>query len=58
VLLFGEIEGSIEPGINPEEWKCKVTARPDKSSRRLGVVVVVIRDGHLFLVTVEWEDMK
>jgi hypothetical protein len=58
VLRLGEIEGPIEPGINPEEWKCKVTARTGRSSRRLGVAVVVIRDNHLFLITVEWEDVK
>ena len=49
VLRLGEIEGPIEPGINPGEWKCKVTTKLDKSSRRLE---------HLFLVTVEWEDTK
>jgi hypothetical protein len=58
VLRLGEIEGTIEPGINPGEWKCKVTAKPDKSSRRLGVAVVVLPNDRLFLVTVEWEDTK
>src|SRR5258707_15844513 len=58
VLRLGEIEGPLEPGINPGEWKCKVTAKPDKSSRRLGVAVIVVRNEHLFLVTVEWEDTK
>jgi hypothetical protein len=53
VLRLGEIEGPIEPGVNPGEWKCKVTAKPDKSSRRLGVAVVVVRDERLFLLTVE-----
>jgi len=58
VLRLGEIDGPIEPGVNPQEWKCKVTARVDKSSRQLGVAVVVIRNNHLFLMTVEWEDIK
>jgi hypothetical protein len=58
VLRLGEIEGPIEPGIHPGEWKCKVTSRAGRSSRRLGVATVVIRDSHLFLMTVEWEDMK
>src|SRR5262245_61799984 len=58
VLRLGEIEGPIEPGDAPGEWKCKVTAKPYKSSRRLGVAVVVVRDNHLFLMTVEWEDTK
>jgi hypothetical protein len=58
VLRLGEIEGPIESGVNPEEWKCKVTAKVDKSSRRLGVATVVIRNEELFLLTVEWEDAK
>lgn len=58
VLRLGEIEGPIEPGINPGEWKCKVTAKPDTTSRRLGVALVVIRNERLFLVTVEWEDIQ
>jgi hypothetical protein len=58
VLRIGEIEGPIEPGADPGEWVCKVTAKPDKSSRRLGVAVVVIRDDRLFFKTVEWEDVK
>ncbi len=58
VLTLGEIEGPIEAGINPGEWKCKMVAKVDKSSRRMGVAVVVIRDEELFLKTVEWEDAK
>jgi hypothetical protein len=58
VLRLGEIDGPIEPGSNLGEWNCKVTAKPDKSSRQLGVAVVVIRDDRLFLMTVEWEDVK
>jgi hypothetical protein len=58
VLCLGEIEGPVELGSGPGEWKCKVTAKADTSSRRLGVAVVVIRDNHLFLMTVEWEDVK
>jgi hypothetical protein len=58
VLRLGEIEGPIEEGKNPGEWVCKVTAKIDSSSRRLGVAVVVIRNDHLFLKTVEWEDVK
>lgn len=56
--VWERFEGPIEPGVNPGEWKCKVTARTGRSSRRLGVAVVVIRDDHLFLMTVEWEDVK
>jgi hypothetical protein len=58
VLRLGEIAGPIEPGFNPGEWKCKVTAKVDKSSRSLGVVTVVVQGKHLLMVTVEWEDIK
>jgi hypothetical protein len=58
VLKLGEIEGAITPGENPDEWKCKVTGRIDGSTREVGVVVVVIQNNHLFLITVEWEDIK
>ena len=58
VLTLGEIQGPIEAGINPGEWKCKMVAKVDKSSRRMGVAVIVVRDEHLFLKTVEWEDAK
>lgn len=56
VLRLGEIEGPIRSGQNPGEWKCKVTATPESSSRKLGVVTVVVGDAHMLLITVEWED--
>ena len=40
------------------EWKCKVVDQLDKSSRWVGVPVVVIRDEHILITTVEWEDTK
>lgn len=58
VLKLGEIEGPITAGDNPGEWKCKVTGPIDGSSRDVGVVVVVIQNNHMFLITVEWEDIK
>ena len=58
VLKIGEIAGAIEPGINPDEWKCKVTAKPTGAGRELGVATVVIQNQKLFLMTVEWEDIK
>jgi len=56
VLSIGEIEGRIEPGLRPGEWKCKVVAKGESTSRRIGVVTVVADDQRLFVVTVEWED--
>jgi len=58
VLKLGEIDGPITAGVNANEWKCKVTAKTDRSSRELGVVVVVIKNQEMFLITVEWEDPR
>jgi hypothetical protein len=55
VLRTGELKGDIEPGNERGEWKCKIVA-PIKGSREVGVVTVVLVDGHLFVKTVEWED--
>jgi len=56
VLKNGMIKGEIVPGENPGEWKCKVVAEAEESSRWIGVVVVVIGNRRLFVLTVEWED--
>jgi hypothetical protein len=55
VLCSGELKGDIEAGSERGEWKCKVVA-PIKGSREIGVVTVVLVNGHLFVKTVEWED--
>ena len=57
VLCRGHIDGPIEPGNSPGEWKCKVVARL-KGSRDIGVVTIVIEGKKLFIKTVEWEDLK
>ncbi len=38
-----------------KEWKCKVVKRL-KGSREAGVVTIILANGMLFAVTVEWED--
>jgi hypothetical protein len=58
VLKRGYISGEIEPGINIGEWTCKVIDKAEKSSRWIGVPVVVIRNARLLIITVEWEDTK
>jgi hypothetical protein len=58
ILRLGEMKGDITPGENPGEWKCKVVAKSDKSSRWVGVPVVVVKNQHLLITTVEWEDTK
>jgi len=57
VLQRGVISGSIEPGKNRGEWKCKVVARL-KGSREIGVVTIVVEERRLFVKTVEWEDLS
>ena len=57
VLRTGEIVGTIDPGINADEWKCKVTASPryPDDKREIGVVTIVVRTSRLLIKTVEWE---
>lgn len=58
VLRTGEIVGPVEPGINSDEWKCKVTASPryPDDNREVGVVTIVVRTSRLLIKTVEWEN--
>lgn len=39
------------------EWQCKVVMRI-KANRDVGVVVILRKDGKLFVKTVEWEDLE
>lgn len=56
VLRTGHIEGPIELGLNPGEWKCKVIGNV-KGSREIGVVTIVADGKSIFVKTVEWEDL-
>ncbi len=38
VIRLGDIEGTIEPGKNPEEWKCLVVGKLHWTPREAGVV--------------------
>ena len=55
VLRIGDPTGHIARGKGNGEWKCKIVAKV-RGSRQIGVVVIVIADGYLFVKTVEWED--
>jgi Domain of unknown function (DUF4258) len=57
VLRTGDIKGSVEPGKNTGEWKCKIVKQM-KGTREIGVVTLVVNAGRLFIITVEWEDLK
>ncbi len=56
VLRRGHIDGPIEPGDGPGEWKCKVVANV-RGSRDIGVVTLIIGSDRILVKTVEWEDI-
>lgn len=57
VLRFGDVKGAVEAGKCPGEWKVKMV-RTVKGRREAGVVVLTIRNAHLLVKTVEWEDLR
>jgi hypothetical protein len=55
VLRSGDLKG--EPELTEcGELKCKLV-RHLRGGRAAGVVVVMLRNDHLFVKTVEWEDL-
>jgi hypothetical protein len=56
MLRTGMIVGPIDPGKNAGEWKVKLVVWLDGTSRKMGVVVIVVRDKRLLIKTTEWED--
>lgn len=56
-LRSGTIAGDPEKGKGDSEWKCKMI-NSIRGGREAGVVVVILRDGKLFVKTVEWEDLS
>jgi hypothetical protein len=57
VLRTGSLQGPIDPGNNPGEWKVKMV-KEVKGRREVGVVVITIRNARLFVKTAEWEDLR
>jgi Domain of unknown function (DUF4258) len=57
VLRNGQIRGNIRAGKAADEWVIKVVDRI-RGQREVGVVTVIIRKSRLFVMTVEWEDMR
>jgi hypothetical protein len=49
-------DGKVEPGKREGEWKVKMVGVPDGTSRKMGVVPIVVREERLLIKTVEWED--
>lgn len=55
-LENGYFAGGIEAGVNEGEWKVKVVDTPEGTSRKMGVVTIVVKEKRLLIKTVEWED--
>jgi hypothetical protein len=55
-LETGYIDGQIEAGKNRGEWKVKLVNVPEGTSRKMGVVTIVVKELRLLIKTVEWED--
>lgn len=57
VLETGTLDGgAIEAGKKEGEWKVKMVGVPDGTSRKMGVVTIVVQEKRLLIKTVEWED--
>ncbi|MBM3555474.1 MAG: DUF4258 domain-containing protein [Alphaproteobacteria bacterium] len=56
VLRQGSIS-SMPTKTGTGEWKCKMT-KMLRGQREVGVVTIVLRTDRLFIVTVEWEDLR
>lgn len=56
VLKSGHLSGRVDSGSHAGEWKCKLVKQM-RGSREIGVVTVVLKNGRLFVKTVEWEDL-
>jgi hypothetical protein len=56
VLRQGDV---TEPPALTElgEWKCKIVKQL-RGGREVGVVTIVLKNGKLFIKTVEWEDVR
>lgn len=57
ILRNGDIESEPEEGINPGDWKVKLTLKM-ATGRVAGVVAALTKDSRLVLITTEWEDHR
>jgi hypothetical protein len=55
-LENGHFADDIEAGANEGEWKAKIVDVPEGTSRKMGVVTIVVKEQRLLIKTVEWED--
>jgi predicted amino acid-binding ACT domain protein len=57
VLAHGYIDGSIRAGARDGEWTVKLVDELEGTSRKMGVVTIVVREDRLLIKTTEWEDL-
>jgi len=56
VLRYGYVDGEIEQGKNPGEWKATIS-RQIRGNREAGVVTILINEEEIFIKTVMWMDL-
>ena len=56
VLRSGFVDDAPEL-TDRNEWQCKVTLKI-RGGRTAGVITIILREGRLFVKTVEWEDLS
>lgn len=56
VPMTGIVSGPIRTGRREGEWKMLVVGELDRTSRKVGVATVLLREDRLVIATVEWED--
>jgi hypothetical protein len=56
VLRKGNVMEPPAPA-EPGEWKCKIV-KELRGGREIGVVTIFLKNGKLFIKTVEWEDVR
>lgn len=56
VLENGVLVGNVEAGKRKGEWKGKMVAPLEGTTRKMGVVPIVVQEKRLLIKTVEWED--
>ena len=55
VLQQGYIAGPIRAGARDGEWTVKLIDAVEGTSRKIGVVTIVLREDRLLIKTTEWE---
>lgn len=56
VLRTGQVIEAPTPA-EVGEWKCKVVKQL-RGGREIGVITIILKNGKLFVKTVEWEDLR